>query len=102
MTIDAPRRPRARQFTDSGVALAAALLPLAVGVLMAKATAADPLTPVNALITSAGERARVSPAELCRCGRSALRGRRAARNEVHRRRPVARLRRPLSRRRPGG
>ncbi|MGX1884983.1 hypothetical protein [Streptomyces sp. NPDC055287] len=58
--------------TSTGTALAVALLPLAVGVLLAKTMAGDPLAPVNALITSGGQRARISPSEWRRCGRTAL------------------------------
>ncbi|MFG2295944.1 hypothetical protein [Streptomyces sp. NPDC048603] len=65
--------PRVRQVTVAGRALATALLPLALGVLLARAAAGDPMTPVNALITNGAQRARVSPAEWRRCGRAALR-----------------------------
>ncbi len=61
----APSRHRLapRRLAPLGTALAGALLPLALGVLFAKAMAVDPLTPVNALITNGG-RPRVSPAQL--------------------------------------
>ncbi|MFJ6938063.1 hypothetical protein [Streptomyces sp. NPDC101132] len=73
MNTDAPRRPAAlRQVTLTGSALATALLPLVVGVLAAKALAADPLTPVNALITTGAHRPRITPAHWRTCGRSAL------------------------------
>ncbi|WP_351225763.1 hypothetical protein [Streptomyces sp. NPDC002133] len=73
MALHVPRHPRVQHVTTTGTALAAALLPLVVGVLLAKAMAADPLTPVNALITSGGRRARVSPSHWRGCGRNALR-----------------------------
>ncbi len=61
MTSDAPRsatvRPRMQHVTTAGSALAVALVPLVVGVLFAKALAADPMTPVNALIAGGGQRA---------------------------------------------
>ncbi|TQK42549.1 hypothetical protein FBY35_3970 [Streptomyces sp. SLBN-118] len=58
--------------TCTGTALAMALLPLVVvGALLAKALATDPMTPVNAMITSGGHRARISPSEWRRCRRSA-------------------------------
>jgi hypothetical protein len=73
----APTRRRAervgpRQIAVFGTALAGVLLPLALGVLFAKAAAADPIAPVNALVTGGG-RARLSPAQLRGCGRGGLR-----------------------------
>ncbi|GGT13978.1 hypothetical protein [Streptomyces purpureus] len=73
MTSKASRYVRVQHVTCAGTALASALLPLAVGVLMAKAMAADPLTPVNALITGGGHRARIPRCQWRRCGRAALR-----------------------------
>ncbi|WP_374984071.1 hypothetical protein [Streptomyces fradiae] len=70
------RRIEPRQLATLGAALAGTLLPLALGVLLAKAMAADPMTPVNALITNGG-RARISPADLRGCGRGGLRRRRS-------------------------
>ncbi|MER6999394.1 hypothetical protein [Streptomyces sp. NPDC000410] len=64
MISDARRHPRIQHVTAAGAALAVALLPLVVGVLLAKAMAADPLTPVNAMITSGGHRASISPRQL--------------------------------------
>ncbi|MEV7612677.1 hypothetical protein [Streptomyces sp. NPDC089799] len=64
--------PRVRQVTVAGRALATALVPLALGVLLAKAAAGDPMTPVNALITNGAQNPRLSPAEWRRCGRAAL------------------------------
>lgn len=78
MTPDAPRRPRMQHVTTTGSALAVVLLPLAVGMLLAKAMGSDPLTSVNAVITHSGQRARVSPAQWRGCGRYALRGRKGA------------------------
>ncbi|MET9514311.1 hypothetical protein [Streptomyces sp. NPDC002994] len=72
MSPDAPRRVSMHHVTTTGTALAVALLPLAVGVLLAKTMAGDPLAPVNALMTSGGQRARISPSEWRRCGRAAL------------------------------
>lgn len=78
MTSDAQRpQPRIQHVTVAGAALAAAVLPLVVGVLLAKAAAADPMTSVNALITNGAHRPRISPAQWRSCGRDALR-RRAA------------------------
>ncbi|MFE7779167.1 hypothetical protein ACFU5O_35920 [Streptomyces sp. NPDC057445] len=73
MSPDAPRRPRIQHVTATGTALAAVLLPMVVGVLVAKSMGADPLSPVNALVTSGGQRARVCPSQLRSCGRRALR-----------------------------
>ncbi|GAA4929192.1 hypothetical protein GCM10023237_58800 [Streptomyces coeruleoprunus] len=93
MTSEAPRRVRLRHVTTTGTALAGALLPLVVGVLLAKAMAADPMTPVNALITNGG-RARIPQGELRRRGGTALRTLKARRvrgrsGPVSRRRPTA-------------
>ncbi|MBT1184467.1 hypothetical protein HET69_10635 [Streptomyces sp. CJ_13] len=66
MTSAAPRpalRPRMQHVTTAGTALAVALVPLVVGVLVAKALGADPLTPVNALISGGGQRAGLPRAE---------------------------------------
>ncbi|MFJ6948710.1 hypothetical protein ACISU4_29415 [Streptomyces wuyuanensis] len=76
MNADASRRPRIQHVTTTGSALATALLPLMVGILVAKSLGADPMTPVNALIAGGGQRARVCPAQLRSCGRGALRRRR--------------------------
>ncbi|MEU8528593.1 hypothetical protein AB0C77_23850, partial [Streptomyces sp. NPDC048629] len=54
--------PRIQHVTVAGTALAAAVLPLVVGVLLAKAAATDPMTSVNALITNGAHRPRISPA----------------------------------------
>jgi hypothetical protein len=78
MLPEALRHPRVRSAGKAGTTLAATLLPLVAGVLLAKAMAADPMTPVNAMITSGGHRARVSPAHVKGCGRRALRRCRAA------------------------
>ncbi|MGW3217613.1 hypothetical protein ACWDBC_36015 [Streptomyces parvus] len=77
MTTEAPRRPRIEHVTTAGSALAVTLLPLVVGVLLAKTMAADPMTSVNALVTN-GHRPRVSPKEWRRCGGHALRRLRTA------------------------
>ncbi|MCX5414622.1 hypothetical protein [Streptomyces sp. NBC_00059] len=58
----APPRPRIQKnLTSAGSALAVTLFPLAVGVLLARTMALDPMTPVNALVTSGGQRARIAP-----------------------------------------
>lgn len=77
MNADASRRPRIQEVTTTGSALATALLPLMVAILVAKSLGADPMTPVNALIAGGGQRPRVCPAQLRSCGRGALRRRRA-------------------------
>ncbi|WP_434600666.1 hypothetical protein [Streptomyces sp. A5-4] len=68
-----------QHLTSTGTALAVALLPLAFGVLLAKTMAGDPLAPVNALITSGGQRAPISPLQWRRCGRTVLSGWKAER-----------------------
>ncbi|CAM5226557.1 hypothetical protein SCALM49S_02618 [Streptomyces californicus] len=78
MTSEAPRRTGIQHVTTAGSALAVTLLPLVVGVLLAKTMAADPMTSVNALVTNGGHRPRVSPREWSRCGGHALRRLRAA------------------------
>ncbi|WP_405889337.1 hypothetical protein OG427_01595 [Streptomyces sp. NBC_00133] len=78
MSPDAPRHPRMQHVTTTGTALAVVLLPLAVGMLLAKSIGSDPLTSVNAMIAHSGQRARVSPSQWRGCGSYALRGRKAA------------------------
>ncbi|MFH9268559.1 MULTISPECIES: hypothetical protein [unclassified Streptomyces] len=78
MTSEAPRRLCVQHVTTAGSALAVTLLPLVVGVLLAKTMAADPMTSVNALVTNGGHRPRVSPKEWRRCGGHALRRLRTA------------------------
>lgn len=73
MDSEAQRRPRIRHISTAGTALAVTLLPLVVGVLLAKSMAADPLTSVNALVTNGGHRPRVSPRQWRSCGGDALR-----------------------------
>lgn len=58
--------------TTAGTALAVALVPLVVGVLVAKGIAADPMTPVNALITGGGQRAGLPRAEWRRRGHATM------------------------------
>ncbi|MER7111686.1 hypothetical protein [Streptomyces sp. NPDC000229] len=72
MTSDASRRVNMRHVANTGAALAVTLLPLAAAVLLAKAMAGDPLAPVNTLITTGGQRARISPSVWRRCGRATL------------------------------
>ncbi|MEE1740530.1 hypothetical protein [Streptomyces sp. BE147] len=67
------RHPRIQHVTTAGSALAVTLLPLVIGVLLARTMAADPMTSVNALVTNGGHRARVSPNQWRTCGRHALR-----------------------------
>ncbi|MFJ3583089.1 hypothetical protein ACIPPS_12790 [Streptomyces sp. NPDC090127] len=64
MTPDAPRTSRIQHVTTTGSAVAVALLPLVVGMMLARSVGADPMTSVNALITSGGQRARLSPLHL--------------------------------------
>lgn len=72
MISDASRRVSMQHVATTGAALAAVLLPLAAAVLLAKSMAGDPLAPVNTLITSGGQRARISPSVWRRCGRTTL------------------------------
>ncbi|WEH43274.1 hypothetical protein [Streptomyces sp. AM 2-1-1] len=65
--------PRMRHVTVAGGALAGVLLPLVAGVLLAKAVAGDPMTPVNALVTRGGHGAFVPPSQWTGCGRAVLR-----------------------------
>jgi hypothetical protein len=101
MIPDAARRASMQHVTTTGTALAVALLPLAVGVLLAKTMAGDPLAPVNALITSGGQRARVSPSQWRGCGRTALSRWKAERTEGLRRADDGRARRCIGRLRDG-
>ncbi|MEU9763150.1 hypothetical protein ACFYYY_26160 [Streptomyces sp. NPDC001834] len=91
MVPDAPHRPRLQHVTTAGTALAVTLGPLVIGVLLAKAMAADPMTPVNALVTRGGQPVPLSPAQWRGCGARALRGWRDPLR--HRRHPAALLRR---------
>ncbi|MFD8147918.1 hypothetical protein [Streptomyces sp. NPDC059708] len=81
MTSTNPR-PHLRRATCAGSALAVALVPLVVGVLVAKGMAADPHAPVNALITGGGQRAGLPRAEWSRRGHDAVRRLRTARRTV--------------------
>ncbi|MFD7030313.1 hypothetical protein ACFWAR_19960 [Streptomyces sp. NPDC059917] len=95
MTSDAAtrsRHPHLRNVTTAGSALAVALLPLVVGVLVAKGMAADPHAPVNALITGGGPRAGIPRAEWRRRGHH-------ARTTLRRLRPAAEPLRRARRRR---
>ncbi|WP_405719222.1 hypothetical protein [Streptomyces sp. NBC_00046] len=74
MLPDAPSRPRIQHVTAAGTTLALSLAPLVIGVLLAKTMAADPMTPVNALVTRGGQPVPISPAQWRGCGRQALRG----------------------------
>ncbi|MEU6293892.1 hypothetical protein [Streptomyces erythrochromogenes] len=89
MNDDAPRsvpaRPRMQHVTTAGSALAVALVPLVVGVLFAKAMAADPMTPVNALIAGGGQRAALPRGEWKRRGHTTLHRLRTARRDTARR-----------------
>ncbi|MBT2480589.1 hypothetical protein [Streptomyces sp. ISL-94] len=87
-------RFRMQHVTTAGSALAVALVPLVVGVLLAKALAADPMTPVNALIAGGGQRASLPRGEWRRRGHSTLRRLRTARRDTARRCAHACGRRP--------
>lgn len=78
-SASAPAHPRMRHVTTAGSALAVALVPLVVGVLLAKALAADPMTPVNALIAGGAQRASLPRGEWSRRGRSTVHRLRTAR-----------------------
>ncbi|MCY0954469.1 hypothetical protein [Streptomyces sp. H27-S2] len=86
MTSEAPHgttpRPHLRHVTTAGSALAVALVPLVIGVLLAKGLAADPMTPVNALITGGGQRAGLPRAEWRRRGHDTVRRLRTARRDT--------------------
>ncbi|MFJ9638970.1 hypothetical protein [Streptomyces sp. NPDC101178] len=77
MDSAAQPHPRIQHVTTAGTALAVSLLPLVVGVLLAKSMAADPMTSVNALVTNGAHRPRVSPKQWRSCGGDALRRLRA-------------------------
>ncbi|WP_328791976.1 MULTISPECIES: hypothetical protein [unclassified Streptomyces] len=98
MTSDAPSgraaSPRMQHVTTAGSALAVALVPLVVGVLFAKAMAADPMTPVNALIAGGGQRAALPRGEWKRRGHDTVRRLRTARRDTARRCARACGRRP--------
>ncbi|WP_251072235.1 hypothetical protein [Streptomyces sp. ISL-43] len=79
-TARTANRPRVQQHVSTaGTALAVALVPLVVGVLVAKGLAADPHAPVNALITGGGQRAGLPRAEWRRRGHATMRRLRSAR-----------------------
>ncbi|MCX4790922.1 hypothetical protein OG369_33625 [Streptomyces sp. NBC_01221] len=101
MVPDASPRPRMQHVTTAGTALAVTLAPLVIGVLLAKTMAADPMGPVNAMVTRGGQPVPISPAQWRRCGRQALRSWKAPLNAcrhpgtlVPRRAAVRRPRRP--------
>ncbi|MFD3538177.1 hypothetical protein ACFWUQ_01570 [Streptomyces sp. NPDC058662] len=97
MTSDAPGRairPRMQHVTTAGSALAVALVPLVVGVLLAKTLSADPMTPVNALIAGGGQRAALPRGEWRRRRHTAVRRLREARRHTSRRCAHARGHRP--------
>ncbi|MFE3828657.1 hypothetical protein [Streptomyces sp. NPDC059092] len=56
----------------TGSALAVVLLPLVVGALASRAVGGDPMASVNAMITSGGQRARLSRSQLRTCRGGAL------------------------------
>ncbi|MFF3864159.1 hypothetical protein [Streptomyces sp. NPDC002209] len=99
MTFDAtaartaPRPRRMQHVTTAGSALAVALVPLVVGVLVAKGMAADPHAPVNALITGGGQRAGLPRAEWRRRGHATMHRLRTARRDTARRCAAVRDRR---------
>ncbi|MEU6865745.1 hypothetical protein ABZ924_21210 [Streptomyces sp. NPDC046876] len=104
MTSDAPHgphrrrplhdRPRIQHVATAGSALAVALLPIVVGVLVAKGMATDPHAPVNAFITGGGQRAGLPRAEWRRRGHTTLRRLRTVRRSTVRRCAAVRGRRP--------
>ncbi|MFI0980782.1 hypothetical protein ACH4SP_27695 [Streptomyces sp. NPDC021093] len=81
----AANRPHLRRVTTAGSALAVALTPLVVGVLVAKGIAADPHAPVNALISGGGQRAGLPRAEWSRRCHTTMRRLRTARRDTVRR-----------------
>ncbi|MFE2142460.1 hypothetical protein ACFXA3_12045 [Streptomyces sp. NPDC059456] len=90
----AGHRPRRMQHvTTAGSALAVALVPLVVGVLVAKGMAADPHAPVNALITGGGQRTGLPRAEWRRRGHATMRRLRTAHRQTARRCASVRARR---------
>ncbi|MCX5195141.1 hypothetical protein OOK31_14735 [Streptomyces sp. NBC_00249] len=91
-------RPRMQHVTTAGSALAVALVPLVVGVLLAKGLAADPHAPVNALISGGGQRAGLPRAEWRRRGQATARRLRTAREGTARRCAAVRERRRAVRR----
>ncbi|MFF0742905.1 hypothetical protein ACFYVL_21155 [Streptomyces sp. NPDC004111] len=78
-------RPRLRRVTTAGSALAVALGPVVVGVLVAKGMAADPHAPVNALFTGGGERVGLPRGEWRRRRHATARRLRTARRGTARR-----------------
>lgn len=78
-------RPHLRHVTTAGSALAVALVPLVVGVLVAKGLAADPHAPVSALITGGGRPAGLPRAEWSRRGHATMRRLRMVRRDTARR-----------------
>ncbi|MEV7524280.1 hypothetical protein [Streptomyces sp. NPDC091371] len=101
MTTETPRgttntalRPHLQHVTTAGTALAVALVPLVVGVLVAKGMGADPMTPVNALITRGGHCTGLPRAEWRRRGRATMcrlrTARRAAAPRLRRAAPATR------------
>ncbi|MET9603672.1 hypothetical protein ABZZ17_01255 [Streptomyces sp. NPDC006512] len=83
--VSATHPPRMRHVTTAGSALAVVLVPLVVGVLIAKGVAADPHAPVNALISGGGQRAGLPVSEWRRRGHGAMRRLRTAREGTARR-----------------
>ncbi|MFD7259798.1 hypothetical protein [Streptomyces sp. NPDC059874] len=91
-------RPRMRHVTTAGTALAVALVPLVVGVLVAKGMGADPMTSVNALISGGGQRAGLPRAEwrcrghatMCRLRTARRTARRVASPRLRRAAPATR------------
>ncbi|WP_299539321.1 hypothetical protein [uncultured Streptomyces sp.] len=67
------RTTRAHHVTLAGTALAGALLPLVVGVLLARAASGDPMAPVSTFVTGVGARGPARPGAWRYAGRDALR-----------------------------
>ncbi|MFJ6698182.1 hypothetical protein ACIQM4_19220 [Streptomyces sp. NPDC091272] len=78
-------RPRTGRVTAAGTALAVAVTPLVVGVLVAKGLSVDPHAPVNALIAGGGRRAGLPRAEWSRRCHTTVRRLKAVRRTTARR-----------------
>ncbi|MFI8520594.1 hypothetical protein ACIGEZ_22615 [Streptomyces sp. NPDC085481] len=76
MNTESPRPRALREVTATatatGAALAVALLPLVVGVLVARTFGGDPMVSVNAMIAGGGQRARIGRGQVRSCGGRAL------------------------------
>ncbi|MFJ2745157.1 hypothetical protein ACIO3O_36490 [Streptomyces sp. NPDC087440] len=84
-TASAAHRTHLRHVTVAGSAIAVALVPLLVGVLVAKGMAADPHSSVNALMTGGGQRAGLPRTEWRRRRHATLHRLRTVRRDAARR-----------------